>query len=166
MPDDQQPIRDQLIALLDGRQAHATFDDAVADLPPDARGRRASAGGGEVDHTAWRLVEHLRLAQHDILEYVRNPDWRSPPWPEGFWPDGDAPPSDEAWDRSLAAFRADLTALRDLVADASNDLLASMPHAEDPSHTLMRQAMLTADHNAYHIGQLVYLRRALGVWPG
>lgn len=157
---DNLTIRHQVIALLDGSQAHATFDRAVADLPAEYRGQAVDG----VDHTPWRLVEHMRLAQQDILEYIRDPNWQSPAWPDGYWPTSDAPPDAQAWEQSLTAFQNDLQALCDLVGDPNNKLLHPPPHVDDPSHTILRQAILAAEHNAYHIGQLVFLRRALNVW--
>jgi hypothetical protein len=152
-------LREHLDDLLGGGGAHLTFDRAVADLPADRRGVRAPG----TPHTAWRLVEHLRIAQWDILEFCRNPGHVSPDWPVGYWPAGDAPPDPGAWDRGLAAFRADLAAMRALVADPATDLFARLPHGT--GQTVLREALLVADHNAYHLGQLVLLRRALGAWP-
>jgi len=117
-----------------------------------------------VPHTPWRLLEHLRIAQWDILEFSRNPKHVSPSFPDGYWPRSDAPPDAAAWDRSVAAFRADLKAMQDLVADPATDLFALLPHGE--GQTILREALLVADHNAYHLGQLVMLRRALGAWDG
>lgn len=151
-------LRDHVLELLRGGHAHLTFDQAVADLPPELRGRRAAG----TPHTAWRLLEHLRIAQWDILEFSRNPAHVSPKWPDGYWPQGDAPPDDAAWDRSVAQFRRDLKAMEDLVADPATDLLASIPHGK--GKTVLREALLLADHNAYHLGQLVMLRRGLGAW--
>jgi hypothetical protein len=105
----------------------------------------------------------MRIAQWDILEFSRNPKHVSPEFPEGYWPHGDAPPDAAAWDNSLAAFRADLQAMQDLVANPATDLFARIPHGED--QTILREALLLADHNAYHLGQLVMLRRVLGAWP-
>jgi hypothetical protein len=152
-------LREHLLYLLRGGDAHLHFDAAVADLPPPLRGARAAG----VPHTPWRLIEHMRIAQWDILEFSRNPKHVSPPFPEGYWPEGDAPPDPAAWDRSLAAFRADLQAMQDLVAEPSSDLFASIPHGD--GQTILREALLVADHNAYHLGQLVMLRRILGAWP-
>jgi hypothetical protein len=152
-------LREHLLELLGGKSAHLTFGDAIADLPPALRGKRVAS----TPHTAWRLVEHLRIAQWDILEFSRNPRHQSPEFPAGYWPPGDAPPDDKAWDRSVAAFRADLKAMRDLVADPKTDLFARIPHGD--GQTILREALLVADHNSYHLGQLVMLRRALGAWP-
>ena len=151
-------LREHVDYLLGGGGAHLDFDKAVAGLPPEKRGVRAA----HTPHTAWRLVEHLRIAQWDILEFSRNPKHVSPEWPAGYWPEGDAPPDDKAWDRSVAAFKADLAAVRALVNDPKTDLFAKIPHGD--GQTILREALLVADHNAYHLGQLVFLRRALGAW--
>jgi DinB superfamily len=153
-----QSLRQHLLELLRGGSAHLTFDQAVADLPASLRGVRAPG----TPHTAWRLVEHLRIAQCDILEFSRNAKHVSPEFPVGYWPKDDAPPDAQAWDRSVTAFRGDLKAMRDLVADPATDLFARIPHGD--GQTILREALLVADHNAYHIGQLVMLRRALGDW--
>jgi hypothetical protein len=134
------------------------LDEAIAGLPPELRGARPAG----VPHTPWRLLEHLRIAQWDILEFSRNPRHVSPNFPEGYWPQGDAPSQPEAWERSVAAFRADLRAMQELVRDPSTDLVARIPHGE--GQTVLREALLVADHNAYHLGQLVLLRRGLGAW--
>ena len=151
-------LREHLLYLLRGGGAHLHFDAAVADLPPELRGARAAG----VPHTPWRLLEHMRIAQWDILEFSRSPKHVSPPFPEGYWPEGDAPPDAAAWDRTVAAFRADLQAMQDLVADPATDLFARIPHGE--GQTVLREALLVADHNAYHLGQFVLLRRCLGAW--
>ena len=153
-----QAIREHAVYLLQGGGAHLNFDAAVADLPPTFRGAKVDG----VSHTAWRLVEHMRICLWDILEFSRNPDHVSPPWPEGYWPPEDAPPTVTAWDESVAAYRADLQALIDLVSDPKIDPLAPLPHGD--GQTILREALLAADHAAYHLGQLVLLRRALGVW--
>jgi hypothetical protein len=153
-----QELREHVLYLLQGGGAHIDFDAAVADLPPELRGARPPS----VPHTPWRLVEHMRLAQWDILEFCRNPQHRSPEFPEGYWPAGDAPPSAAAWEESLQRFRADHQAAEDLVADANVDLFAPIPHGD--GQTILREALLVADHNAYHIGQLIIVRRALGAW--
>jgi hypothetical protein len=152
-------LREHLLYLLKGGGAHLDFDKAVAGLPAELRGAKPPG----VPYTPWRLLEHLRIAQWDILEFTRNPRHVSPLWPEGYWPAGDALPDDGAWDRSVAAFRADLRAMQDLVADPTTDLFAPLPHGE--GQTPLREALLVADHNAYHLGQLVVVRRLLGAWP-
>jgi hypothetical protein len=159
MPDHVSALREHLLELLRGGSAHLDFDKAIANLPAALRGTRPAG----LPHTPWRLLEHMRIAQWDILEFSRNPRHVSPAWPEGYWPKGDAPPDDAAWDRSVAAFRADLRAMQDLVADPATDLFARIPHGK--GQTILREALLTADHNAYHLGQLVEVRRMLGAWP-
>jgi hypothetical protein len=154
-----QDLREHLLYLLRGGGAHVHFDAAVADLPEALRGAKPPG----IPHTPWRLLEHMRIAQWDILEFSRNPRHVSPPWPDGYWPAGDAPPNAHAWDRSVAGFRADLRAVQDLVADPATDLFARIPHGD--GQTVLREALLVADHNAYHLGQLVTVRRALGAWP-
>jgi hypothetical protein len=153
-----QALRQHLDYLLSGGGAHLDFDKAIAGLPPAKRGVRAPNS----PHTAWWLLEHLRIAQSDILEFSRNPKHKSPDWPAGYWPQGDAPPDDKAWDKSVAAFKADLAAMRALVNDPKTDLFAKIPHGD--GQTILREALLVADHNAYHLGQLVSLRRTIGAW--
>jgi hypothetical protein len=158
-PDTTAALREHLLYLLRGGGAHLDFEAAVADLPPALRGGKPAGQ----PHTPWRLLEHLRIAQWDILEFSRNPRHVSPPFPDGYWPAGDGPPDGDAWDRSLDAFRADLQAMQDLVADPATDLFAPLPHGQ--GQTVLREALLVADHNAYHLGQLVLVRRLLGAWP-
>lgn len=152
-------LRRQLADQMDARSAHVDFSRAIDGLPPELRGRRPAG----FPHSPWEILEHLRLALEDILEYSRNPDWVSPAWPGGYWPEGPEPPDDAAWEGSIAAFRRDLAAMRALVADPANDLLAPFPWAEGAN--LLREALLVGDHNAYHLGQLVDVRRLLGAWP-
>ena len=151
-------LREHLLYLLRGGDAHLHFNKAVAHLPPALRGAKPAGQ----PHTPWRLLEHMRIAQWDILEFSRNPRHVSPAFPEGYWPKGDAPPDAAAWDKSVAAFRADLKAMQDLVADPKTDLFTPLAHGE--GQTVLREALLVADHNAYHLGQLVLLRRLLGNW--
>lgn len=155
---DQTILRQHVINLLKGGEAHADFDAATANLPVKARGERPKGA----EHSPWELVEHLRIAQWDIVEYSRDPKHKSPDFPAGYWPKAPAPPNEEAWEQSLKAFRKDLKALCELVASESTDLLAPIPHGGD--HTILREALLAADHNAYHLGQLVLMRRLLGAW--
>jgi hypothetical protein len=152
-------VREHVLYLLRGGGAHLDFEKAVAGLPPELRGARPP----RLPHTPWRLLEHLRIAQWDILEFSRNPRHVSPPFPDGYWPHGDAPPDAGAWDRSVEAFRADLRAMQDLVANPATDLFTPFSHGE--GQTLLREALLVADHNAYHLGQLVAVRRLLSAWP-
>jgi hypothetical protein len=157
-PDQVAAVREHLLYLLRGGGAHLDFEAAIADLPVGLRGARAPG----VPHSPWRLLEHMRIAQWDILEFSRNPQHVSPPFPTGYWPSGDAPADEAAWERSVAAFRADLRAMQELVADPATDLFAPIPHGE--GQTVLREALLVADHNAYHLGQLVVVRRMLGAW--
>ncbi len=157
--DNDQALREHLRYLLDRGGAHLDFDTAVANLSVGLRGAKPEG----VPHTPWRLVEHMRIAQCDILEFCRNPKHVSPEFPDGYWPDGDAPPDSAAWETSLEAFRADLRAMQDLVADLSTDLFAAIPHGD--GQTILREVLLVADHNSYHLGQLIVVRRLLGAWP-
>ena len=155
---DNTALRNHLLYLLGGGGAHASSESAVANFPPKLRGRRVRG----VPYTAWQLVEHLRIAQGDILEFSRNAKHVSPEFPEGYWPSGDAPPNASAWNRSLSAFRADLAAMMRLVQNPASDLFTPFPQGQ--GQTLLREALLVADHNAYHVGQIVMLRRLLGAW--
>lgn len=154
-----QAIRNHLVKLLTSAEAHLSFDDAVKGFAPAQRGVRPPGAA----HTAWQLLEHLRICLWDFLEFCRNPRHVSPAFPDGYWPATAAPPDDAAWEKSVATFRADLRAMARLVADPKRDLLARVNHPEaEAKHTLLREALVLADHNAYHIGQLVLLRRLLG----
>ena len=151
-------LRQHLVKLLSGSEAHVNFEAAVEALPAELRGRRAEGA----EHSAWELVEHLRIAQWDILDFSRNPEYKELRWPEDYWPDAAAPANDSAWDASVAGYLNDRRALCDLVMDAATDLFAKIPHGS--GQTILREALLTADHNAYHVGQLVLVRRLLGAW--
>ena len=151
-------LRQHLLDLLRGRNAHADFDAVVADFPSRLRGVKPPGA----PHTAWQLLEHMRIAQSDILEFSRDGKHKSPPWPEGYWPKTEAPPKAASWNNSLRSFRADLKAMAKLVADKKTDLFAQIPHGT--GQTILREALLIADHNSYHLGQMVLLRRLLGTW--
>ncbi|MBV8207878.1 MAG: DinB family protein [Acidobacteria bacterium] len=155
-------LRRHVAALLDGGHAHATFDQAVANLAPELRGRKPEAGTEAGPYTAWQLLEHLRIAQWDILEFSRTPGHISPEWPSGYWPATAKPPDPRSWARSVQSFRADLQAMKNLVLDPATDLFAVIAHGQ--GQTILREALLVADHNAYHIGQLVLLPKLLGAW--
>lgn len=152
-------LRQHLVNLLRSEHAHVGFDTVIARLSAKLRGAKVRG----LPFTAWRLLEHMRITQWDILEFSRNAKHVSPKFPEGYWPKTDAPPSAAAWEKSVAAFRKDLRAMQDLVADPSTDLVARIPHGT--GQTILREALLVADHNGYHLGQLVLLRRLLGAWP-
>ncbi len=155
MPDDN-ALREDVLHLLRGGHAHVNFEKAVGNLPEEFRGKKPRG----VPYSSWQELEHLRITQWDILEYIRNPAHESPKWPEGYWPEG-ASPARNAWAKSVKAFQADRQGLLDLAT--SGDLLARIPHVAD-GPTLLHELLLVADHNAYHIGQIVLLRRVLGAW--
>ena len=156
-------FRQHLIELLTGGHAHLDFDKAIAGLPANLRGEKPAG----LPHTPWRLVEHMRIAQWDILRYSVDPSHVSPEFPDGYWPSGDAPPNAAAWNRSVAAFRSDLQEMMDLVSNPATDLFKPIGsnQSQNQHHTILREALLVADHNAYHLGQLVTIRRLLGAWP-
>jgi uncharacterized damage-inducible protein DinB len=149
-------LREQLSHFLDSDHAHLKFEDAVKDFPPALRGKRPDGS----PHSAWELLEHLRIAQSDILEFTRDPQHASPKFPEGYWSGSEAPPTETAWDESVAAYRADLRAFVELTANESTDLFAPIPHGT--GQTVLREILLAIDHNAYHLGQLVLVKRILG----
>jgi hypothetical protein len=156
-PHDKQ-LREHVIYLLNGGGAHVRFDDVVKDLPEGVHGVNPRG----LPHSAWMLLEHLRLAQRDILEFSRNPRHKSPEWPKGYWPETEAPPSTAVWNKSVQQFRKDLKAMQELVANPKIDLYARIPWGD--GQTILREALLVADHNAYHLGQLLDVRRLLGTW--
>ena len=149
------PVREQVMKLLRGGQAHLTLDDVVKDLPARLRGAKPTGA----PHTAWQLVEHMRIALWDILEFSRDAKHISPPWPDGYWPKDDKPPSDAAWTSSIESIRRDMAAMEKLVEDPKTDLYSKIPHGT--GQNILREALLVADHNAYHVGQLMLLRRML-----
>ncbi len=151
-------LREHLLYLLGGGGAHVAVQEAIKGIPAALRGRTPRG----LPYSPWQLVEHMRLAQRDILEFSRDPDYQSPKWPEGYWPDSAAPPSEAAWRKSIAAFTSDLDAMKELVANRSTDLFARIPWGD--GQTVLREALLVADHNAYHAGELVVVRRLLGAW--
>ncbi len=156
--DEMAALRQHLLDLLRGENAHINFERVIHDMPPELYGRKAPGAA----HTPWQLLEHLRIAQWDILEFSRKREHVSPEFPSGYWPESETPPNAAAWEKSVNAFRADLKALEKLVADTKTDLFAKIPHGT--GQTLLREALLVADHNAYHLGQLVLLRRLMGAW--
>lgn len=149
-------LREHLLYLLKGGGAHVDFDGAIQGLPAKLRGKKPKGA----EHSLWQIVEHMRIAQWDILEFSRNAKHESPKWPDGYWPKAAAPPNASAWTKSVRAFRNDLEALSKLAGSA--DLFAKIPHGD--GQTLLREALLVADHNAYHLGELVLVRRLLGAW--
>jgi uncharacterized damage-inducible protein DinB len=151
-------VRDLITRLLNWGDAHVSFDTAVADIPPDLRGKVPQ----NLPYSAWQLVEHLRIAQHDILDFCLNPNYEEMKWPDDYWPESAAPPSQAAWNDSLRRFKEDRTSLQQLAADERFDLEARIPHGS--GQTYLRELVLVADHTAYHVGQLVLVRRLLGNW--
>ena len=151
-------LREHVAELLNSKGAHASFDDAVKDMPEKLRGVRPDG----LAHSAWMLLEHLRITQWDILEFSRNPKYKAPKWPDDYWPKTEAPPTTAAWTKSIQQFRKDLKAMQDLVANPKTDLYARIPWGE--GQTILREAFLVADHNAHHLGQLIDVRRLLGAW--
>ena len=149
-------VRELLAKMLSWDDAHAGFDAAVDGIPEEYRGKRAGA------HSLWELVEHLRIAQHDILDFSRNKDYEEMDWPKDYWPKSPAPSSAAEWNNSIEAFRKDREALRELALDNSIDVTATIPHGT--GQTYMREIVLAADHTAYHVGQLILARQLLGIW--
>ena len=155
-----EPLRAQLAGLLDWHDAHTDFEGAIDGLPTELRGKVP----GGLPYSPWQLVEHLRLTQHDILDFCRNTEYEEMIWPDDYWPKQAAPPSDRAWDESVESFRRDREELRALANDGSINLFDRIPHGS--GQTYLRELLLVADHNAYHVGQLVAVRRLLGAWGG
>lgn len=152
-------LRTHVLRVLDCEDAHVGFEAVIEGIPPELRGTQAEG----LPYSPWQLLEHMRIAQHDILEFCRNAAYVEMKWPDDYWPTSPAPPSTAAWEQSVAAFRRDREAFKQLVADPNVDLFAKIPHGTGQTH--LREALLVADHNAYHLGQLVAVRRLLGIWP-
>ena len=148
-------LREHLVALLDGGQAHIRFDDAIRDWPAELRGAKPPGAA----HTPWQTLEHIRIAQWDIVDFSRNPHHETRKWPDDYWPSEEAPESEAQWDRTAARIRLDLDAMKALVEDSESDLFTPFPWGE--GQTLLREALLLADHNAYHLGEMMTLRRML-----
>lgn len=153
-------LREHLVYLLSDGGAHAKFDQVIHGIPARLRGRKPQ----DMPHSPWMLLEHMRIAQWDILDFSRNPKYQSLPWPQGYWPKSNAPPSAVAWSKSIQSFVKDLKAMQQLVRNPKTDLFARIPWGD--GQTILREALLVADHNAYHLGQLLDVRRLLGAWPG
>lgn len=157
---DDKALREHLEKALTGHEAHTDWRKALADLPPAQRAAKPAGA----PHSAWDLVEHVRIAQWDILEFCRNPDHESPDWPSGYWPGRPSPPNEAAWEKSVKQFLQDTRAMAALAVDPKTDLFAPIAHGS--GQTILREALLIVDHNSYHLGQFVLLRRLLGSWPG
>jgi hypothetical protein len=156
--DSDKVLRKHLVDLLQGGNAHVKFDDVIENFPPELRGQRPA----NLPHSAWMLLEHMRIAQWDILEFSRDRKHKSPAWPKGYWPVTDDPPSEAQWNAGIKQFRSDLKEMEDLVKNPKTDLFAKIPWGD--GQTILREALLVADHNAYHLGQILYVRRLLGAW--
>jgi DinB superfamily len=155
------PLKQHVLNLLDSEGAHISFDDVVRNFPRELRGAKPDGA----PHTAWQLLEHMRIAQWDILEFSRDAKHISPKWPEGYWPESEAPPSDASWKKSIASFHHDLEEMKKLVSKAGEkQLFAPIPHGD--GQTLLREALLIADHNSYHLGQLMFLKKMLETTVG
>ena len=151
-------LRTQLSRALDWHEAHAGFDKAIEGIPPELRGSTPPG----LPHSPWQILEHLRIAQHDILDFCVNPAYTEKKWPDDYWPKSPAPPTAQAWDESVAAYRKDREAMKQLVTNPGIDLNARIPHGS--GQTDLREALLVADHGSYHVGELVLVRRLLGNW--
>lgn len=159
MRDSTDPLRDHLVRALDWEEAHVGFDQAVDGIPPTKRGVRPAG----FEHSPWQLVEHIRLAQEDILYFCVNPNYEhTRKWPDDYWPKEPAPPNAQAWTDSIASSARTREAFKQLARDV-DDLTAKVPAGKN-TQTYLRALLLVADHNAYHVGQLVAVRRALGTW--
>jgi hypothetical protein len=156
---DEEALRDYLRRFLSWHEAHLDWKASLKDFPEKLRGTRPPGA----PHSAWELLEHLRIATHDILEFSRDAKHVSPDWPVGYWPEKPAPPNAAAWEKSVKALEHDLEEMGKFVANPKTDLFAKIPHGS--GQTIFREALLIADHNAYHLGQLVLVRRLLGCWP-
>lgn len=150
-------LREQVLKLLTGGEAHADFDSATGDWPVQLAGAKVA----NFPHTAWMLLEHMRIAQWDILEFSRNPKHVSPKWPQGYWPASEAPANEKEWTTAVAEFKKDMRAMEQLLANRKSDLFAKLLWGD--GQTLLREALLLADHNSYHLGQLVMLRKSMGI---
>ena len=157
--DGDKALRDELLHLLRGGNAHMSFDEAVTDFPMTAINQRPP----NVPYTPWHLLEHMRIAQWDILDFMRNPDYRELKWPDDHWPASDAMADEAAWEQTLATFRADLQAVEEIADDPQTDLYARIPHGT--GQIILREILLVADHNAHHIGEFAILRQVMGTWP-
>jgi hypothetical protein len=151
-------LRQHVVKLLKGGDAHVTFENAIKDFPPELQGEKPKGA----EHSPWEVMEHLRIALWDILDFSVNPEYKEREWPKEYWPETAAPPNARAWNESVRAFEKDLKAMCDLVENEKTDLFAKIPHGT--GQTILREALVVADHNGYHLGEMVLLRRMLGAW--
>lgn len=151
-------LREQLVKQLTGQNAHASFENAIKGLSVDEVGIRPE----KLPYSIWELVEHIRISQSDIVRFCMDPEYESPEWPEGYWPSSRKPGGADEWEESVSEIRKDLQQMVDLVTDTGNDLFSRIPHGD--GQTLFREALLIIDHNSYHTGQIITVRRLLGLW--
>jgi hypothetical protein len=151
-------LREQLLRLLEGGNAHMTFEEAVADYPME----RINVVFPNGTYTPWHLLEHLRISQWDILDFMRNPNYREMEWPKDYWPPQDRTATEADWTQTIRSFQADMQVLQALVRDPQTDLYATIPHGT--GQTMLREILLVADHNAYHIGEFAIMRQVMGTW--
>lgn len=159
MPSEDRALREQLHELIFSGNAHADIDTVLADFPIEQTGKKPAG----TPYTAWQLLEHLRLTVHDLLEFSTNSEYLAPKWPEDYWPATEAPQNQGEWETSVKAFKADCKAIAKLATDPASNLYAQIPWGQ--GQTLLREILLAADHNSYHLGQMVLLRKQLGAWP-
>ena len=157
---DDQVLREQLLALLKGGNAHMGLEEAVAEFPSKDYNHRPR----QVKYTFWHLLEHIRMVQHDILEFVRDPNYVSPQWPEGYWPGENELANQDRWDQTIRGIQKDHAEILGMVGDTNTNLTAPLPHA--PDYNLLREVLLVTDHMAYHLGEFAILRQVVGNWPG
>jgi hypothetical protein len=155
---EDEALREHVVKLLKGGDAHVTFENAIKDFPAELRGEKPKLA----EHSSWEVLEHLRIALWDILDFSVNPEYKEREWPKEYWPETAAPPNPQAWDESVLAFEKHLQAMCDLVENEKTDLFAKIPHGT--GQTILREALVVADHNGYHLGEIVLLRRVLGAW--
>lgn len=158
MSNDDRILRKQFIPFLRGQGTHADFQTAVKDFPAEHYGDRPSG----CPHSAWQLVQHIRLALHDLLDFCTNSDYTSPKWPDEYWPKDPAPPSKEAWREAVAAVQQDIEAFERLIGDPASNIYANIPWGD--GQNLLREALLAGDHTSYHTGQIILIRQFLGIW--
>jgi hypothetical protein len=156
---DEATLRNELVQLLRGQSGFRILDHVVADFPLQAMNQRPP----NVPYTPWALLEHIRVGQNDILQYVRDPSYRSPHWPDEYWPAPDQKADQAAWDDTVAAIKSDRDALAEIIADLKVDLAAPLPHA--PEHTILRELRLVSGHTSFHLGEFAVLRQVMGTWP-
>ena len=155
---DEKIIREQLLALLEAKNAHVTFEDSIAGFPVEHINSKAPG----IPYSTWELIEHMRITQYDILDFIKNPGYQEMKWPEGYWPEKEAKATKEQWKRSIQQFLNDLEALKEIVRNPETDFTGPLPHA--PKYNIFREILVVADHNSYHTGQIVILRRSLGIY--